>query len=146
MCDRPQFSLGNLLGITFVIAVLLGVGVNTTDKGVWFACLVSPFFVVLWVLWLLFCGRKNLAIAYTVFHSLVATAFGAWVFSTTDGEERWGRSLILLAIDLPVTLWFLRWEPPQIVAATVVFVGGGAFWGKVGYAIARRKKSQKLLH
>ena len=137
---RPQLSLANLLAITCVIAVFLGIGVNTTDKRVGFAVMVSPYFVSLWILWLLLSGRKILATAYLILHSLISISFGVWVFSTSDGEERWGRSLVLLAIDLPVTFWFLRWEPPEIVAALVVFIGGGAFWGAVGYAIARRRR------
>jgi hypothetical protein len=69
--------------------------------------------------------------------ALVALAFGIWVFSTTDGEERWARSFVLLLIDAPVTFWFLLWEPPYILASLVIFVGGGAFWAALGYTIAR---------
>jgi len=70
--DPPQLSLSSLIAILSVIAVLLGIGVNVSDDRSRLSVWTSPFFVGLWVLWLLFRSRKRLATAFLVLHSLVA--------------------------------------------------------------------------
>lgn len=133
----PQVSLAVVVAVITVVSILLGIGFNTTNERVLFAMLMSPFYVILWILWLLLHGRRRLGIAYLVFHSIVALVVGGWVFSSTDGEQRWGRSLVLLHIDAPVTFWFLQWEPSYLFATLTILIGGGAFWCGVGYLIAR---------
>jgi hypothetical protein len=102
--------------------------------------MISPYFVLLFVLYRVIRRPFGLAAAFFASHTVVCIASAIHIVQTTDGVERWARSLPIIIIDLPVTFVLAAWKPPGVLIPMYVFIAGGAFWAFVGWGFARLRQ------
>jgi len=98
-------------------------------------------------------ATKSIPLAFLITHSLVPI----WVFSQlaqiTDGTERWGNTLILYLLDLPlypVFLWFQenpKMQDTSIINIWISLILGGLLYAGAGWIIGywwERRKMKRI--
>jgi hypothetical protein len=122
--------------VVAIVAAWLGL-MRFVSGSVGIVIVISPFFFLLYVLYRVIEKPFALACAFFGLHALACISSAILILQTTDGVERWVRSLPIILIDIPVTFVFAAWEPPGIVLPMYVFLVGGGFWALVGWGLAR---------
>jgi hypothetical protein len=145
----PLFSPAQVtlrgLGITItLLCVFLAVGIYSNIAVLRVLLVVSPFFLVLWALWLIIARPFVLGASYFVAHAIALGLIGRWILGTSDATGQWARALPLMFVDMPVggvaPLFYL----PMPIAFAYLFVVGGAVWGLFGWWSARGRTSRRL--
>jgi hypothetical protein len=138
-----QFSLSTVLVVVALVAVWLGL-LQSLSGPLGMLILISPYFLLLYILYRVVHVPFMLASAYFALHAVACIISALFILNTTDGVERWVRSLPIIFIDMPVTFVLATWEPPGIIFPMYVFLAGGSFWAFVGWGFARcRRRTQE---
>jgi hypothetical protein len=100
-----------------------------------------PFFAVLLLMRAWTASRARLALAFALWHIIVAGGVVLWANTFTDGTARWAHMMLLAVMDFPVAPLF---EIVKVITPTTgafLFATATLFWGAVGWWCARDRRN-----
>ena len=102
-----------------------------------------PFWLLLAVPWYFIRGKWLLAITFAIIHFAISVAIVVWALSGSDVEP-WMRMLVLVGIDIPLLPIIWPLDPDMDLIPLALPVLGTAFYGTIGWYIARPERGETL--
>ena len=118
------------------VCAVLASSIQIDNPAIRLLAMGTPFHLTAWLLVLLIPNYRRLAIAVFVLHCVVVAGYLVWVFSSTDGTERWVRASVLVYMDFPIMVLFAVFDPPPPVQIGIWFTLGSAMWSAVAVLVA----------